>query len=128
MTKNSGKCIFVLEDDDSQRDLMTIILEEELYIVKAFPNIANFLQGLEIATPDLIIMDVLLPDGNGIEVCQKIKKQVRIAPVPIIMMSAHRDFSKDEDICPAEAFIAKPFEIEHLIYTVQQCIFHISSQ
>lgn len=112
------KLIYVLEDDDSQRELITMLLEEENYVVRTYPNITGFFYGLDQEIPDLILMDVLLPDGNGIEVCNKIKSEAIISDIPVIMMSAHYDFSKES--CPAQAFISKPYDIEDLVRIVEE--------
>lgn len=109
------KHIFVLEDDQGLRELFVILFEDEAYNVTTFPNIFSFKKGLAQAKPDLIIMDVMLPDGNGLDVCVEVRDNPTTHHIPIIMMSAHRDFSLDRGISPAEEFIAKPFEIDYLI-------------
>lgn len=114
------KCVFVLEDDESLRELLIILLEEEHYEVKTYGTVNSFKQHLAQAQPDLIIMDVMLPDGDGIQVCTEVKQNRVTQHIPIIMMSAHRDFSLVKHLCPAEAFINKPFDIDYLIKNVNE--------
>ncbi len=112
------KRVFVLEDDDSLRELFIILLEEEGYVVEAYPSATSFIKGLESELPNLIIMDVRLPDGNGIEICAQVKADPRTAQIPIILASAHIDFSNPHQPNTANAFINKPFDIQTLIDTV----------
>ncbi|MFD0941065.1 response regulator transcription factor [Pedobacter boryungensis] len=113
------KCVFVLEDDQSLRELFTLLLEEEEFEVKAYPTARTFKESLDKETPDIIVMDVKLPDGDGMQICAEVKADPQTSNIPIIMMSAHRDFNHIHD-CPAEAFIAKPFDINYFIDKVQQ--------
>ena len=112
------KQVFVLEDDEGLRELFSLLLEAEFFEVSTFPTIQSFWRGLDDAQPDLIIMDVMLPDGNGMEVSMEVRNQEKTSHIPIIMMSAHRDFNRDRGSSPAEEFIAKPFDIDHLIERV----------
>jgi len=114
------KCVFVLEDDNDLRELFAIILEEERYQVKTYPNAQSFKQSLQHEHPDLVIMDVRLPDGNGLEICEELKNDEKTAHIPIIMVSAHHDFNVEKEKCEAEAFVAKPFNIDQLMKKVNQ--------
>jgi CheY-like chemotaxis protein len=118
--KAMKKCVFVLEDDDDIRELFTILLEEEKYQVKSYPNAKSFLASLEHEQPDLLIMDVMLPDGNGLEICKQLKSREQTAHIPIIMVSAHHDFAEGHEKCVAEAYVAKPFDINELMKKVNQ--------
>ncbi|MNK18774.1 Transcriptional regulatory protein CseB [compost metagenome] len=105
----------MLEDDDGLRELFTLLLEAESFEVNTFPTVKSFRLGLAEEQPDLIIMDVMLPDGNGLEVSTEVRKDQKTSHIPIIMMSAHRDFNNDRGNSPAEEFIAKPFDIDYLL-------------
>ena len=113
------KYVSVLEDDDSLRELFTVLLEEEDYLVSAYPTATSFIRSLEGQLPDLIILDVRLPDGNGIEICAQIKADLRTAHIPIILASAHTDFNNPHQTNKADSFINKPFDIQTLIDTVK---------
>lgn len=111
--------IAVLEDDDSLRELFTLLLEEEGYSVAGYSTIASFISSLRAPLPDLFILDVRLPDGDGIQVCSLIKTTSATQHIPVIMMSAHRNFERENGICTAEAFIAKPFDIPALLERIR---------
>ena len=114
------KKIILLEDDPGVRDVMELILDLEGYQVESFETVEKLMSRRPEESPDLFILDVMLPDGNGIEVCRELKA---IGDrVPILMMSAH---ARENDIsmsCSADAFIAKPFDINTLINTIAKII------
>ncbi|MDQ8051943.1 MAG: response regulator [Pedobacter sp.] len=116
------KRISVLEDDQDLRDMFTILLEGEGYQVETFATVASFNQGLEQNLPDLFILDVRLPDGNGMEVCKLVKSAKETSNIPVIVMSAHRNFDRQISTCTAEAYVAKPFEITSLIGQIRQLL------
>ena len=110
------KKIYILEDNDDLRQLFAFILEDEQYEVQTFPNIANFDKNLEI--PNLYLLDIMLPDGDGLDVCNKLKADIKTAGIPVIMMSAHKEIAEVKEKCPGVTFIAKPFDINHLISSI----------
>ena len=116
------KSVFVLEDDDDLRELFTYILETESYAVKAFPNATSFKENILIEHPNIVIMDVMLPDGNGIEICAAMKKDAKTAHIPVIIMSANWAILKMKEGCQAEDYILKPFDVDHLLKRVKEII------
>ncbi len=107
------KLIFILEDNDDLRELYGLILEEENYEISSFSTISEFMEHAE-EIPDLYLLDVMLPDGDGVELCQQLKKNPKTADVPVILISAHRDISDVKQQCPDSGFISKPFDISYL--------------
>jgi two-component system phosphate regulon response regulator PhoB len=114
------KMVFVIEDDKDISELITILLEEEQYEVKTHPNATSFWESLKEEKPDVILLDVKLPDGNGLDICSQVKAKAETSQIPIIMMSAHLNLSGSMKNCHADAFIAKPFDIDNLIEKVQR--------
>ena len=107
------KLIFILEDNQDLIELYELILEEEDYQISAFCTIKAFLEhSTEI--PDLYLLDVMLPDGDGVEICRELKKSPLTQNIPVIMISAHSDIADVKRQCPGSDFIAKPFDIGHL--------------
>ena len=110
------KKIYILEDNDDLRQLFAYILEDEQYDVETFANVALFDKNLDI--PHLYLLDIMLPDGDGLEVCNRIKANSKSSAIPVIMMSAHKDIKDVKEKCPGVTFIAKPFDIDHLIKSI----------
>lgn len=102
-----------MEDDQDIREICTFLFDSEGYKVNIYENVAEF-NGSEVI-PDLYLLDIRLPDGNGLDVCQQLKANPKYASVPIIMMSAHLERSVMKSKCGAEEFIEKPFQINHLV-------------
>lgn len=107
------KKIFILEDDDDLRELYGLILEGEDYLISCFATVETFMQNVN-EIPDLYLLDVMLPDGDGKEVCKQLKNGKLTSHIPVIMVSAHTDISEIAQSCPEAVFLAKPFDIEQL--------------
>ena len=104
------KKIFILEDDPDHRDIMEIILEEADYNVKSFPDLKSFKGAIVEEVPDLVVMDLMLPDGNSLEICKELKETPATSHIPILVLTAHTNPLKIMGVKYADEFIAKPFD------------------
>ncbi len=109
--------IYVLEDDQGIREVIELILGLESYVVKSFTTINDFMSA-DRRSADLFLLDVMLPDGNGIEVCKELKSSITTREVPVVIMSAHADLKNLGKECPAEGFITKPFDINKFLQKI----------
>lgn len=116
------KRIHVVEDDQDIRQIIEFILEEEGYKVKLFPNASSFHASINDNIPDLFLLDVMLPDGNGLDLCKEIRKTNKIKDVPIIVMSAHERLDNVYKLHCANDFISKPFDLNDILLRIQQQI------
>lgn len=110
------KRIYILEDEIDVANLVKINLEKDKYTVKIFTNGSDFLTEVSKQKPDLAILDLMLPDIDGIEVCKFIKKDSELSKIPVIMLTA-----KSEEIdkiigleIGADDYITKPFSVNEL--------------
>lgn len=78
----------VVDDDEYILRLVTTVLHRQKYTVVAFEQPVEALELLEHVTPDLFILDHMMPQMNGLELCQRIRSCEPTAQVPIIMLSA----------------------------------------
>jgi len=113
-----AKLICVLEDDNGIREILELLFTEENYEVIGFSNVNEFMAHHEKLHPDLFLLDVMLPDGSGLEVCKIIKTAQLTKSIPVLMMSAHASLGEVKNNCLAEDFIAKPFDIFDLLKRV----------
>ncbi|MCX2430997.1 MULTISPECIES: response regulator transcription factor [unclassified Pedobacter] len=114
--------IFVLEDDRDIREVVEWILMSEDYEVVLFENVNDFMgRDLE-ESPDLFLLDVMLPDGSGLEVCNHLRSESLQGNVPIIIMSAHASLEQVSSGCKADAFIQKPFELDFFLNKIRSYI------
>ncbi|RZL45665.1 MAG: response regulator [Pedobacter sp.] len=112
------KCIYVVEDNAAIRDMIEFLLIEEEYEVKACPNTSDFWEQMQQHKPDMVVLDVMLPDGNGLDICAKLKHNVKTYDIPVMMMSAGNQLSQMKSKCDAEDFINKPFDLNDFVHRV----------
>lgn len=105
------KVLMIVEDEPTIIEVICLILSEDNYKFVACPTIKVYRQELSKQIPDLIILDVGLPDGNGIDICTEIKSHKILQEIPVILMSAHLDAKNSAEYC-ADLFIEKPFSID----------------
>lgn len=113
--------IYIVEDDESIREIETIALKNSNYIVSAFENAKEFYKKLDELVPDLIPLDVMLPDESGYDIVRKLRKRPATQDIPIIMVTAkttEMDMIKGLD-GGADDYIKKPFSIMELITRVK---------
>jgi len=108
------KTICVLEDNQEILEIISIVLEEENYQVWGFGTVSEFLAGFEAHNPALCLLDVMLPDGNGIDVCNYIKGNINTRSIPVVIMTANSGIDKMKASCGADDLISKPFDIDNL--------------
>lgn len=102
--------IYIVEDDRALAGGMAFTLEREGYQVESFFSCTEARKALKEGTPDLILMDWNLPDGDGLALCREIREQRNI---PVLMITA-RDMEIDQVMClecGADDYIAKPFSL-----------------
>ncbi len=111
-----NKKLLIVEDDEALLKILQLLLENSYDLILAM----NGKQGLELATsqrPDLILMDVMMPEIDGLEVLQRLKDDPKLATIPVILMTAKVD---DENIyggyqLGADYYISKPFTNDQLL-------------
>jgi len=117
-----NKRILVLEDDADISTIIKIILEEESYEVKLCADIASFKREIQSIVPDLFIFDVMLPDGNGLDLCHQVKRAPDTRHIPVVIISAHAHLAEVLNKCKPDAFIPKPFDIDYFTGRIKSVI------
>ncbi len=85
------KLIMLVDDESGMLDLVGLILQRQGYSVLKARDGLTALALLESSTPDLFILDVMMPDMNGIDLCRHIRSRPQTAETPIVMLSARTD-------------------------------------
>jgi two-component system phosphate regulon response regulator PhoB len=116
------KYIQIVEDDGDIRFIVEYILEDADYVVETFENATSFNNRSTIDGVDLIILDVMLPDGNGIDLCKNLKQNSQTTQIPIIIMSAHAGSKSILEEACADDFINKPFDLEYFLTRVKRMV------
>jgi two-component system phosphate regulon response regulator PhoB len=102
------KTVMIVEDNSDIREIIAHILMGNDYTVELYSTASDFKNNLKQKLPDVIVLDIMLPDGDGIEMCKEIKSASQTGHIPILLMSANEPENED---C-ADGFIAKPFDID----------------
>ena len=114
------KKILVVDDDPDMREVITMILDVEGYQIAELDNGNEVIAAIEAFHPDLVLLDVMLGDVDGRDICKAIKNSPSMSHIPVIIISAtHGLHTRSEKNCGAEHYISKPFEVEHLVEKVR---------
>ncbi len=116
------KNIYLVEDNEAIREMVVYLLESENFKVSSFENATTFKDQITITRPDLVILDVMLPDGNGITVGNELKSTASTQHIPVLLMSANANMVKDGKESLADDFINKPFDINDLLQRVEHLL------
>ncbi|MES3017039.1 MAG: response regulator [Bacteroidota bacterium] len=112
--------ILIVDDDLDILEVIGLILESEGYEVELVSNGQQIFDHISQFNPDLIILDVMLGDMDGREICRNIKNSEETLHIPIIMISAtHNMADSIKKSCKPDDFIEKPFDIVNLITKVE---------
>ncbi len=106
--------VLVVDDLELLRSLVTMFLGELGYQAHSVENTATARQWLAENVPLLVVLDVMLPDGNGLDLCRWIRSQPRLAAVPVLIMTAIKDDETFMDAMEQGAmdYIKKPMDLE----------------
>jgi two-component system, OmpR family, response regulator RegX3 len=114
MARDGCSVVLVVDDDESYRQALASGLAREGFAVELAEDGYKALQLFHRVRPDLVLLDVILPDRSGIELCQQMRA---LRPVPIIMVTARR---AEVDVVlglelGASDYVAKPFRLRELV-------------
>jgi CheY-like chemotaxis protein len=113
-----------IDDSATMREVIKIAFRRENIDVVTYPDAVSALEQLEQSAPDVVITDVIMPDKDGYEVCQHIKKHPKLAKVPVILMSGvvNRAVADKAFSVKADELIRKPFQPQDLITRVRHLL------
>jgi sigma-B regulation protein RsbU (phosphoserine phosphatase) len=122
---SSRQEILIVDDTPANLKLLSQILAANGYNVRIAVNGAQALTSIEIALPDLILLDIKMPGLNGFEVCQRLKANPSTRDIPVIFISALNDLQDKLDGFHAGGldYISKPFQIEEVLARVNAHLF-----
>jgi len=113
--------IYVVEDDKNISEIESFALKNSGYDVEAFPDAGSFREKLAEKQPDLVLLDIMLPDEDGLTILTKLRKNKETSKLPIIMVTAKTaeiDKVKGLDM-GADDYLTKPFGVMELISRVK---------
>lgn len=113
--------ILVIEDEPSLREILTYNLRHEGFEVIAAADGQEGLRQAERESPDLLILDLMLPVVDGLQVCRQLRGNARTHDIPVLMLTA-RSEERDEIVgfrMGADDYVTKPFKMKPLIHRVK---------
>ena len=113
--------IFCVEDDTNIRKLIVYTLESTGFEASGFEDGATFFEAVEKELPELVILDIMLPGMDGMEILKKLKKHERTKEIPVIMATAKgTEYDKVHGLdAGADDYITKPFGMLELVSRVK---------
>ena len=113
--------IYLLEDDDSIRKLVIYALNSQGYEAKGFERPAEFWKAMGQAQPDLVLLDIMLPEEDGLTILQKLRLSAGTKKLPVIMLTAkNTEYDRVVGLdSGADDFISKPFGMMELVARVR---------
>jgi twitching motility two-component system response regulator PilG len=116
-----SKKILIVEDEESLLKLESILLSSKGYSVVGVMDGKAALEEVKINRPDLVVLDIMLPEMDGFEVCRRIKENPATSSIPIVMLTAKKSSNDVErgKQSGAEAYITKPFKSAKVIEVIE---------
>ena len=116
--------VLVVDDERNIRNILDFSLESEgFYVVSAADGEEAYALAIT-EHPDLIILDVMMPKGDGFETCQRLKQDQRTAAIPVVLLTAKTgrdDRQRGQDV-GADEYIIKPFSPARVVEVVQSLL------
>ncbi|WP_316792860.1 response regulator transcription factor [Pedobacter frigoris] len=114
------KNILVIEDNHAILDVITLILQSEAYKVTGLNKSIDMMAHIQESEPDLVILDIMLPDGDGRDILKQLRTNIKTEHIPVLLISARYT---QENIQHGEykpnGFLAKPFDIDDLLDRIE---------
>ncbi len=116
-----GKKIFIADDESGFVSTLKSRLEFEGFEVTTAPDGKSTLERIPEEEPDLILLDIMMPEMNGYQVCRELKEDPDLSSIPILMLTAK---SQESDKfwgmeAGTDAYVTKPFDMDELIKEVR---------
>jgi two-component system nitrogen regulation response regulator NtrX len=115
--------IFIIDDEEDLVSLIAKRIRNQGYDVQSYLEGEKALQAFQESKPDVVLLDIWLPDISGIDIFKKLKENERTRDIPVLFFSA--DLAQEEfcvKVLGARGFIMKPYNTKKLIETISQIV------
>jgi DNA-binding response OmpR family regulator len=115
--------ILAVDDDHDILEVLQYILEDSGYEVEILSDGTKLFEQIKLHMPDLILLDIMLGNADGRDLCKSVKLQIDTHDIPVIMISASHNLSDVlKQDCAPDDFIAKPFDINTLLSKIKRAL------
>jgi DNA-binding response OmpR family regulator len=119
----SGRKILIIDDDNHLRESLAEVLEMEGYAISQAANAKHGIESAMKHRPDVVIMDIQLPDFSGFQICQELRRESKEW---VLIMMTGRFLSAEEKTqglsLGADEYLTKPFDIQELCVRIRQLL------
>jgi DNA-binding response OmpR family regulator len=121
---STGPVVLIVDDDPRLREYVRVNLEAEGYVVREAGSAEEGLTALDEQSPDLILLDVMMPQVDGWEMLRRVHEHTGVGAIPVIMFSGklEEEAGSEARSRGAQAFIGKPFDPRTLIESTKQVL------
>jgi CheY-like chemotaxis protein len=116
--------VLIADDEEDIKDVMQMFLESQGYEVETAYDGLDAIDRVKTWKPDVILLDIMMPVVDGIEVCRTLKADLNVKDIPVIMVSAASKREKEGQAfeAGAQAYVLKPFEPASLVDVIEKCL------
>jgi DNA-binding NtrC family response regulator len=122
MTSPGKRKIIIFDDDEDILSICSYVFEEQGWDVYTFTDCNDVTERVSEIRPNVILMDNWIPDTGGIAATQKLKNVSDLKGIPVVYFSANSDIQLLATNAGAEAYLAKPFDLEDLEHVIDKVI------
>jgi len=119
-----NKLVYIVDDEEDILELVALHLTKAGFKINKFPKAGSFLNAVKRQLPDMIILDLMLPDADGLEICKYLKKEDKFSEIPVIMLTAKAE--ETEKVIGlelgADDYVTKPFSPKELVARVKSVL------
>ena len=122
--------IYLLEDDESIRNFVCYALNNSGYETKGFERPSEFWRAMEEEIPSLLLLDIMLPEEDGLNILKKLREKPKTASMPVIMLTAKAtEYDKVIGLdSGADDYISKPFGMMELMSRIKAILRRVGSE
>jgi excisionase family DNA binding protein len=115
--QHGGRAILLVDDDAGMRELVRLQLEREGYAVQEAAGAAEGLAAIGVRTPELILLDVMMPHGDGWKMLRQIQERYGFGSIPVLMFSGEvAEAGEGQAVSSgARGFVGKGFDVDELV-------------
>jgi DNA-binding response OmpR family regulator len=120
----AGRIALIVDDEISNTQLFSMMLEMEGFAPSVAHRVDEAKQLLQESSPDIIILDIMMPDASGLDLCRYVRAEPELAQIPIVIVSAKSQMEDAQEALEsgANSYIVKPVSKEELLGAVNEAL------